>query len=337
MKRVLIGLLSYNDLHFLKENLGVIEELRRYLPAEVMVMEAAGNEEVRDFVKKGYPKMDFFRHPEGNVGYGRAWNTMLKRAFDRVDEEGGDLPEFFLLCTSDVFLDLETVKLFVQRMQEDESIAMCAGKLHYWDEKTHRKTRQIDSLGIAAERRHHFVDRAHGEEDKGQYDDSLGDFFGLTGAAFLIRVKDIEELSGVPWQLFDERMWMYKEDIDLAYRMRWLGKEMRLFPEVWAWHARSVANKEGQGLGALARADEGKRDYGRMHSYANHILLLKNHLTWRFGFVAVLRVLFYEILKGAYLLLRHPRVFLNGMRTLFFVPGKSCERRISAKQMWTYF
>ncbi|MFA6024086.1 MAG: hypothetical protein WC777_02630 [Candidatus Gracilibacteria bacterium] len=132
-------------------------------------------------------------------------------------------------------------------------------------------------------------------------------------------------------------MWMYKEDIDLSYRLRWLGEKIALFPEVWAWHARTVANREGRSLLALRKADAQKRDYGRLHSYKNHILLLKNNFSLRYGPVVFARVFFYEFLKAVYLLFRSPRILWQGLKTLFFVPADRSKRRVRPRAVLSLF
>ncbi|MFA4815423.1 MAG: glycosyltransferase [Candidatus Gracilibacteria bacterium] len=328
MHKVLIGLNTYNDLPLLRESLPVLEELRMNLPADVAILDTAHNDGVRDFIKKKFPEFKYLRHHKGNVGYGQSYNEILRQ---------NPGYKYLLVVTSDVLLDTAIVKKFVERMEEGKNITMCAGKLHHWDSENHRKTEQIDSLGIVAEKRHHFYDRGHGEMDTGQYDDVLEAVFGISGAVFLIRTSVIPKLHGDPAGLFDERMWMYKEDIDLSYRLRWLGEKIVVFPEVWGWHARTVANKEGKSLSALTKADQKKRDYGRLHSYKNHFLLLKNNFTWRYGIGVLLRVAVYEILKAFYMLLRHPKVFFAGLKVLLFIPGERSTRAVSAREMLSYF
>jgi GT2 family glycosyltransferase len=325
---VLIGMNSFNDLHFLRESMPALDQLAQVLDAHTVVMDTARNDEVREFFEEEFPQFEFVRHKEGNIGYGRSFSEILRA------NPGYD---YFVVVTSDVFLDAAVVKKFIEKMEKDESLAMCAGKMHYWDIEAGRKTNVIDTVGIMAERRHHFYDCGCGEEDKGQYDDRLGEMFGISGAAFVIRVEAVKELHGKPWQIFDPRMWMYKEDVDLAYRMRWLGAGVKIFPEVWGWHARTVANKLGQDMGELRRSDKGKRDYARMNSYKNHMILLKNNFSWRYGFGVVSRVLWYEFLKGVYMLVMHPRVFLTGVKNLLFVSGRRSVRRVSVKEMSSYF
>ena len=327
-----MGIVSYNDLPYLRASLPAIEKLREKLPADVVVMDNAQNDEVKSFLKKEYPEFNFLRdengHGDGNLGYGRSYNEMLKRFPDY---------EYFLVHTSDVLLEPQVVKKFLKRMDQDKDIALCAGKLYHWDFELNRQTNFIDSLGIFAEKRHHFYDLGHGEKDEGQYDHQLGGIFGISGAVFLIRTEVIPKLHGHDWQLYDERMWMYKEDIDLSYRLRWLGEKIQVFPEVWGWHARTIANKEGHRLAELARADKTKRDYGRLHSYRNHFLMLKNNYSFKYGFLVCLKVLLYEFMKGTYMLFFHPAVFFSGLKTLLLIPGRHSVRRVSSKEMLKFF
>lgn len=322
MANILIGLTSFNDLKFLRKSLPPLEKLRATLHADFVLLDTAWNEGVRNYVQKKYPEVIYWRHPEGNLGYGRSYNEILRRF---------PMCEIFLVVTSDVVVDPSKVRTFINRMQKDKNLIMCAGKLHHLDPVDFEKTDRIDSLGIVAEKRHHFYDKGQGERDQGQYDAELGDFFGISGAVFLI--QPIRFASG----LFDEHFWMYKEDIELAYRVRWLGAKMTIFSEVWAWHARSLGNLEGHAMVGLYRADRKKKRYARIHSYKNHFLLLKKHFTWRYGCGVISRVLGYEFLKGLFMLFCHPFGFFAGIKTLLFVQAQRSPRRVSPKAMLRYF
>ncbi|QQR54290.1 glycosyltransferase family 2 protein [Candidatus Peregrinibacteria bacterium] len=331
MLKVLIGLSTYNDLPFLKESLPALEELRKRLGAKVAVLDTAWNDEVQHFIAEKYPHFDYGRHPDGNVGYGGAYNTILQR------NPGYDL---FLVTTSDVLLHVPTVERFVKRMEKDPSLTQVAGKLYHWDLAAHRLTKEIDSLGIVAMKKHHFYDRGQGELDEGQYDEILGQIFGISGAVFLIRTSVVPRLHRRLHVLFDEHFWMYKEDVDLAYRLRWLGEKIELFPEVWGWHARSISNRageKGQRLLGLAAADRKKRDYARLHSYKNHFLLLKNNFTLRLGLGVFLRILCYEMAKGIFVFFHSPRVFFSGLKTLFFSSPHKSVKKVNPSQLLSHF
>lgn len=315
MQKLLIGLISFKDLPYLKETVPVLEEIRRELHAEAVVMDTAQEDSTRDFFSSKFPEFKYLRSEGGNIGYGASFNEILKKFPDF---------DYLLLVTSDVILDKSVVKKFLVEMDKDKEIAMCAGKLHHWNFKQNLKTDKIDSLGISAKKNHHFYDRGQGEKDVGQFDDNLQNFFGLTGAVLLIRTSVIKELSPNGW-LFDPLIWMYKEDIDLSYRLRWLGKKIVMFPEVWGWHARTA------GTGSK------KAHYVISNSYKNHILLLKNNFSLRFGVTIFLRVFVYEFAKAIYMLILHPSVLLAGLKTLFLVKGKSSKRLVSPKKILTHF
>ncbi|MFA5793123.1 MAG: glycosyltransferase [Candidatus Gracilibacteria bacterium] len=330
MAELLIGLNSHSDLPFLRHVLPKLCELQKLLPSDIVLMDTACDESVKSYVKKEFPQIEYLRHKDGNLGYGRAYNEILRK---KVGEENGAY-KYFLLMTSDVLLEPKVVAKFVGEMEKDKSIAMCAGKLHFWDSKNNKKTNQIDSLGIMAEKRHHFYDFGAGETDNGQYDNQLEHVFGISGAVFLIRIDAIAELDG---GLFDERMWMYKEDVDLAYRLRWLGKKIVIFPKVWGYHARTVYNKSGNFVGGLLKADKDKKNYARAESYKNHLLMLKNNFTFKYGARVIFKTFMYEFLKGLYMAFTHPKVLFAGLKTLLFVPSRRTCRRASVKKMLNYF
>lgn len=328
--RLLITLVSYKDLPLLRQILAPVEELMGLLPVRVLILDNADDAELAAFLQKEHPQMELLRDPGGNIGYGPGHNALLKHA--------GDLPPLVMVLTSDVFIDPVQVKAMVEAMEADESLVQAGAKVHFWDLAQGVRSSTIDSLGIMAQKRHHFYDLGQGEVDRGQYDGALGKVFGVSGAIFMIRSSVFPALHGGTDQLFDERMWMYKEDIDLAYRLRWLGAKIQIFPQVWAWHARTLANREGgASVVGLQASDANKADYGRLHSYKNHILLLKNNVAWGLGFGVWRRILFYEFLKGAYLLFRHPAVFFAGLKTLMFVKGSPSAKVGPLKDLLDHF
>ena len=328
MPKLLIGFISFKDLHYLKVSMPHLEQLAQRFEAKVCVIDTAGDDAVKDFLEKNYADIDFFRHEDGNIGFGRGHSEILRR------NPGFD---YYLGYQPDIWLDEDALAEVIMKMEQDESLALCSGKLHYWDFDADKKTNQIDSLGIWAEKRHHFHDLGQGQVDEGQYDDKLDEVLGVSGALFLVRTSVIPQLHGSTWQLFDERMWMYKEDIDLSYRLRELGHQIKIFPKVIAWHARTVSNREGQNTGGLLKAGQSKADYARRHSYKNHILLLKNHLRLSMGFQIWARTLFFETLKSAYMMVFHPTVFWDGLKVLLSVPAKKTELKVPLSQVSAFF
>lgn len=72
------------------------------------------------------------------------------------------------------------------------------------------------------------------EEDRGQYD-GRPEVFGPCGAAALYRRELLEELASGPGP-FDERLFMYLEDVDLAWRAQLRGYRCRFVPQALVYH-----------------------------------------------------------------------------------------------------
>lgn len=83
------------------------------------------------------------------------------------------------------------------------------------------------------------------EEDRGQYD-AQTEVFGACGGAALYRRPLLEELSEGRGP-FDERLFMYLEDVDLAWRAQLRGRRCRFVPGAIVYHKVSAT-----GGGSLA-------------------------------------------------------------------------------------
>ncbi len=164
------------------------------------------------------------RHPEveilalgRNLGFGRALNLACRTV------EGDPL----------VFLnnDVECRPGFVGNLVAalDPGAAMVAGALLQED-----RPALIDSAGVMVESDTLMAfDHLHGEGVEAL--PSAPDPLGPCGGAALFRRDAFEELGG-----FDERIFVYYEDVDLALRMRVAGHSCRLAPGARALHRQSA-------------------------------------------------------------------------------------------------
>ena len=98
----------------------------------------------------------------------------------------------------------------------------------------------IDSAGVVADRTLMGFDYLHGEPVAAAA--GAPDPLGPTGGAALYDRAAFEAVGG-----FDERIFLYYEDLDLALRMRAAGARCRLAPEARALHAYSASLGAGSG------------------------------------------------------------------------------------------
>src|ERR671924_1039651 len=94
----------------------------------------------------------------------------------------------------------------------------------------------IDSVGLRMGRARRAADIGQGEPDDGRFD-AWREVFGVSAAAALYRRAALEAVSD-DGQIFDERFFMYKEDVDLAWRLRLRGYRAGVDGVAIGWHAR---------------------------------------------------------------------------------------------------
>ena len=172
----------------------------------------------------------------------------------------------------------------------------------------------IDTMGLKVMRNRRVVDWRTGEmfqfvisnevrnltPSMGQGVRSLGharddregtiEVFGVSGALPIYRRKAIEQVmyngqtrptfaigKSSVGQMFDEDFFMYKEDVDLAFRLRAAGWKAYVATEARAWHDRTAAGPWETSDRAALQNRRTKSAFINYHSYKNHLMvLLKN-------------------------------------------------------------
>jgi len=126
-------------------------------------------------------------------------------------------------------------------------------------------THVIDSVGIRMTRDGRHFDRGAGQLDSAQFD-KPEEVFGISGAAVMFR-KAVLEASMVDGEIFDEDFFAYREDADLAWRMRGFGYRAFYEPRAVGYHLRRVTPERRRALPAAINR----------HSVKNRFLLRIHH------------------------------------------------------------
>jgi GT2 family glycosyltransferase len=127
--------------------------------------------------------------------------------------------------------DAEAEPRFVEALLDGlgEGVQSVAGVL-----LQERAPELIDSAGVVADATLMGFDYLHGEPVEAA--EAAPDPLGPTGGAALYRREALERVGG-----FDERIFLYYEDLDLALRIASAGGRCRLAPEARALHAYSAS------------------------------------------------------------------------------------------------
>lgn len=159
-------------------------------------------------------------------GFAKAANAGLEHA---LDAGAGSIA----LINMDVELDADWIARTVAALDQDPTVGSVACKMVRLD-----RPELIDDAGNTLRRDGVCEQRGHLHLDTGQFDHEQ-DIWGACAGAALYRADTLRSVG-----LFDERLQMYLEDVDLALRMQLAGWRCRYVP--------AIARHAGGGSGAGA-------------------------------------------------------------------------------------
>ncbi len=170
-------------------------------------------------------------------------NTIIQQAI----QNGA---KYYVTASNDMLYAPDCITRLIAELEKPENsqVGSVAAKLLQWDFEHNKKLNQLDSTGLALTRGHHFSDRGQGQTDTGQYD-SKCIIFGASGALAGYRLAALTAVG-----YYDPRL-HYKDDVDLAYRLQWLGWHCRYVPQARAWHARQLSGATRANSSLAAKRD----------------------------------------------------------------------------------
>jgi N-acetylglucosaminyl-diphospho-decaprenol L-rhamnosyltransferase len=221
-------------------------------------------EYIEDIFNKTEKLIDFKWSGE-NAGFAKSYNKMI----DEAIIWGAD---FFLVINPDTIVSPEAIFKLTLSLKSDNSLASVSPKILRWDFENLKLTDVIDTCGIALGSGLSFFDIAQGEIDNSSFYDS--DILGPSGAAGLYRISSLVKIKDENGY-FDNRMFMYKEDCDLAYRLYLSNFKSKLIPEAIVYHDRTVS-KSGKGIFSALNSRLNKSKNVRSWSFLNqHLIFAK--------------------------------------------------------------
>jgi GT2 family glycosyltransferase len=242
------------------------------------------------------------------------------------------------MLNQDIILEPNFLEVIVKFLDAHPDVGAVTGKLLRWDFLNNKKTNQLDSAGLKIFKNHRVVELGAGQTDSDKWNISQ-EVFGVSGAAPIYRRKALEDVA-IPRsstlrsaffrvaqqsrtndpladerEYFDVDFFSYKEDVDLAYRLRLFGWRAWFLPEARAYHDRTARGSGEKNIDA-ARQRKSKSAFVNYHSYKNHLFFLAKDVpagVWRrYGY----RIKWYEFKKFVYLLIFESRT-LGSLREFF--------------------
>jgi GT2 family glycosyltransferase len=130
----------------------------------------------------------------------------------------------------------------VLRVFNDASVAAAEGKMLKPDPLPDGRY-ILDGTGMSLSRSRRAGERGQLQIDNGQFDRST-DVFGVSATAAIYRTSALEKIKHGTAEYFDEDLFTYWEDLDLAWRLRLAGFKCLYVPEAIVYHTRSANQSE---------------------------------------------------------------------------------------------
>lgn len=179
---------------------------------------------IESWIAKNYPNVKVI-HSDEDQGY----SGMNNYGFKATSEKS----EYVAFLNNDARVDPDWISELLSVLKCDETVAAAQPKIYRMDGETFDTAGGfIDYLGYCCSRDH--------EKDKGQYD-IIDEIFFADCAANLVKRKVLKELES-RGGIFDEQFFIYKDDIDLFWRIRLRGYRILYVPKAIAYHMRGAAS-----------------------------------------------------------------------------------------------
>lgn len=182
------------------------------------------DEEFRKHIGRGFI-LKYIKHV--NNGYGGGHNVAIREAM-------AESSEYHLVLNPDVWFGPEVVPAIWKKMENDRSIAQIMPKVLYLNGEIQRVAKllpsPLDLIGRFFFPRFMIRKRNDRHELRHSGYDKVMNVPFLSGCFMFLRVSALKEIG-----LFDERFFMYAEDIDISRRLHARYKTL-FYPEVSIYH-----------------------------------------------------------------------------------------------------
>ena len=175
-----------------------------------------------------------------NLGFGGGHNAIM----DRLKESS----HFHLILNPDAYFASDVLPLLVEQLKIRESVGLIAPKILYPNGNFQKSIRRFPKFFDLLVRRVPGMNRLFRKAfERGNYlnqnlDDPL-EVDAVSGCFQLYRTETFLRIKG-----FDERFFMYMEDLDICRRVHEMGDKILYYPSVEVYHRSEYGSKKSMKL-----------------------------------------------------------------------------------------
>ncbi len=222
-----VVIVNYNFCVLLRQSLQTIVRSCEGLSHEIIVVDNASTDQSLDMLAREFPRVQVIANPQ-NLGFAKANNQALKIARG----------EFILLIHPDTLTKKDTFQKVLGFMElhgfaGGVGVRMISPRGEFLPESKHGLTGAWATFFKLTGLYKYFPkSRLYNRFQKDWTDEfETAEVDVLNGAFMLLRKSVLDKVG-----LFDERFFMYGDDIDISYRIRLAGFKNYYFPKTYIIH-----------------------------------------------------------------------------------------------------
>ena len=223
-------IVSHNGAMWLPEVVASIAKQRREIDQVIAIDTGSDDSSVKLLKSAGINTVV----AERDTGFGAAINQALAQSKLKRAPEGST--EWLWLIHDDCAPAAHALTELLNAVDERPSVAMAGPKLRGWHDRNHLLEVGVSIAGNGAR----WTGLEYREQDQGQHD-NISEVLSVSTAGALIRRDVFEELGG-----FDPELSLFRDDVDLGWRMHTAGHSVIAVPSAIAFHAEAASNERRQ-------------------------------------------------------------------------------------------
>jgi GT2 family glycosyltransferase len=302
MKKIAILLVLYNDSHHLVKLVSSISN-QSFQNFDIYALETSESGESITLLKNLHPNVHSFPY-QGNLGFAAGNNFLAKKAY----EDGVD---FLFVLNTDMELSPNTLEVFLLYFNNIENLGIINAVLLEGD------SNKLQEFGIKVDFKKQLKVKLFSNELYSEVNlpDELEVDMVNGGSTFLSK-KVYEELG-----LWEEKFFMYNDEIDLAYKMHFSQFKTMVTSKVWIRHHHNwnPENKSSYYL-MYYYMMRNRILYFKFHRLLNNLLIdiFKKLILFPAIFHWLFKLAGFKLIKYYYLGILHGIIGVNGRSKINF-------------------
>jgi GT2 family glycosyltransferase len=336
--KVNINILTFNGAKYLRPCLDSALN-QDYTNFNILIIDNASTDKtiqiINEYLKKDEKKkrITFIQNKE-NVGFSEGHN----QGIDLMDGE------YVMLLNQDAVLEPNFLIEAIKVLEKDEKIAALQPKVLKYDFEKKEPKNLFDTTGLLILKNRRIINRGQGKKDTGQFD-RKEEIFGADGAVPVYRrsaLKDIKlpvltsrlivHNKQQKFEYFDSSFFAYKEDVDLAWRLKLYGWRAIYVPEVLAYHERGAGESASRKSLDIIRERKKISSFAKTISFKNQRLMQIKNETLGLYIKHFHKIIWKEIRSWGYVILIEPRILKIIPEMVAQMPKALRQRKVIQKR-----